>query len=204
MKKLPVLLAFASLFLFAPLALAQDNLLTNTAFESPNAQNVPKGWQLVKNVKEGAESGEVTLAIVQVPPPPDSPAAKSENPPATVPALAYSIDEALNWAYIAQRSAETQIPAGKKYRFTAWIKSDKPAKVCVILSFLGKAPEGGGKLPEQTRWNNQELSSDWKLYSTDLTANDAGPYLFFWPRVQLYTPGATVTMTFPMLEVVEE
>ena len=180
-------------------ACAGENLLSNTGFKERQNDGRPVGWLISKLDKEGAK-GTAALAVVKETSPKESAAGEAEN----VDVIAFSIDGNCQWVHLSQTLRDVKITSGKTYRFSVWLRADKKAQVAVIIDMHAPKPEGGDKIPSRHKWTTYEVTSGWKLCTSELAADGKAPYNKFWPRLQLYTPDVKVHVFAPELVEVEK
>lgn len=191
--------ASALLLALCVAACAGENLLSNAGFKDRKDNGDPVGWPISKLDKEGVK-GSATLAVVKDMSPVKSAGGKAKR----VDVIEFSIDENCQWVHLSQTLRDAKITAGKTYRFSVWLKADEQAHVIVIVDLQAPKPEGGGKILHQAKWTPAEVTSTWKLCTSEVVADEEAPYDRLWPRLQLYTSNAKVHVFAPELVEVEK
>ena len=201
MRALTMTMATAVMLVcFAAYAAEGENMLGNPEFAPPYNAGIPNGW----NIGRQSAEGKASLSVVDVAPPADSEVAESEDEPATIKAVEFSVEN-MEWAFLGQSIfVKEPIPAGKTYVFSVWLKAEKPAKVAVINTVITREKNEEGKLVGQNQWGGNQVTTEWQKYTTALTVDDKAKYKRYWPRIQLYTPGVKLMIALPeYVEVIE-
>ena len=175
-----VLLGMLVLLVFSSPGRAQEgNLLKNPSFEDRKPDGTPAKWGLSKNVLPG-KKGAPALKLA-------TPAHQGAN------AAQLSFGPALDWAYVSQTYWKLLSP-GEKYVFSAWVRSDKPARVSLVLSALGKDPQEGERVLEYVKREWVDTTSEWTRCAVGIEVPPGGQYVRLWCIVQLYTPNVTLSI----------
>ncbi|MFH0962679.1 MAG: sugar-binding protein [Planctomycetota bacterium] len=155
------------------------NLLTNPSFEAAEADGTPGEWPLRRNLLPG-QTGEAKVAL-------GGPAHSGRS------AAQLSFGDGVEWAYISQ-TRWMLLAADDEHLFSAWLRSEKPARVSIVLFALGTPPAPGEKTLEIQKREWVDTGPEWKRCATGATIDRAGAYVRLWCVVQLHTPGVTLSV----------
>ena len=157
----------------------EANQLKNPSFEAVDAKGMPVDWTLTKNVRPG-QTGAPKLII--------GPPAHSADKAAQL-----SFGPALEWAYASQTYWKVLSP-GEKYVFSAWFRSDPPARVSLALFAMGERPKPGEKVLSLQKREWIETTEEWKRATVGLTVPEAGQFVRLWCVAQVHTPDVNVSI----------